>query len=77
MSLDGVVTVSARTFLLVHTQNNDNLVTPNSYKFLNTSYTSSRQLGKKDHAIDIVVFEKLHVSTHLCYLLHVHLEYVS
>jgi hypothetical protein len=54
-----------RTFLLVHTQHNDNLVTPNADELLDTTDTTSREFGEQDHAIDVVVFEELHVRSHV------------
>lgn len=52
------------TFLLVNSEDNDDLIAPNSDELLDTSDTSSGQFGEEDHAIDVVVFEELHVGTH-------------
>lgn len=53
------------TLLLVDTEYDDDLVAADSDKLLNTSDTSSRKLGKENHAVDIVVLEELDIRTHL------------
>ena len=53
------------TLLLVHTEHDDDLIATNSNELLNTSNTSSRKLREKNHAVDVVVLQKLNVGTHL------------
>lgn len=53
-----------RTLLLVNPQHNNNLVPANSDQLLDGSDTSSRQLGQQNHAINVVVFEKLDIGAH-------------
>ena len=55
-----------RTLLLVHTQHNDDLVSPHSDEFLNRSDTSSGQFAEQDKTVDVVIFKQLHVGAHLC-----------
>lgn len=43
------------TLLLVDTEHHDDLVATNPDELLDTSNTSSRKLGKQDHAVDVVV----------------------
>ncbi len=52
------------TLLLVDTKNNHDLIASNSNKLLDTSDTSSGQFGKKDHAIDVIVFEEFDIGSH-------------
>jgi len=52
------------TLLLVHSENNHNLISTDSDKFLNTSDTTSGKFGEQDHAIDVVVFKKLDIGAH-------------
>jgi hypothetical protein len=53
------------TLLLVHSEHNNDLVASNSDQLLDTSDTSSGEFGQQDHAVNVVVFEKFNVSTHL------------
>jgi hypothetical protein len=53
------------TFLLVHTQHDDDLVAADTDQLLDTSDTTSRKLGKKNHAVDVVVLEELDISSHI------------
>jgi hypothetical protein len=55
-----------RTLLLVYSENDHYFISPNSNELLNTSNTTSREFGKKDHAIDVIVFEQLDVCSHFC-----------
>ena len=57
--------MSLPTLLLVHTQNNHDLVSPHADESLDTTDTSSRKLGEQDHAVDVVVLEELDVCAHL------------
>lgn len=43
------------TLLLVDTEHHDDLVATDPDELLDTSNTSSRKLGKQDHAVDVVV----------------------
>jgi hypothetical protein len=43
---NGVASESARTFLLVHSHNDCDLVTPDANELLNGTDTSSREFGK-------------------------------
>ena len=54
-----------RTLLLVHTEDNHDLVAPDADELLDTPDTTARELGEEDHAVDVVVLEELHVRTHL------------
>ena len=42
------------TLLLVDTEHHDDLVATDPDELLDTSNTSSRKLGKQDHAVDVV-----------------------
>lgn len=53
------------TLLFIDTQHDDYLIAPNTDKLLNATNTSSREFGEQNHAVDVVVFEQLHVRTHL------------
>lgn len=54
-----------RTLLLIDTEDDDNLVSPDANQLLNTTDTSPRQFGKQDHSVNVVVLEQLHVCAHL------------
>ena len=54
-----------RTLLLVNSEHNDDLIAADSDELLDGSNTSSRKFGEEDHAVDVVVLEKLDVGTHL------------
>ncbi len=56
------------TLLLVYPQNHDDLVTPDSDKFLDTSNTTSREFGEQDHAVDVVILQQLDIGSHFCNL---------
>lgn len=60
------------TFLLVHTKNDHDFVSPDSDELLDTSDTSSRQLGEENHAINVVIFQQFDIGTHLCDLSIIH-----
>jgi hypothetical protein len=55
----------ARTFLLVYSEDNDDLVAPNPDQLLDTPDTTSREFGKQNHAVDVVVLEELDVGSHI------------
>ena len=54
----------ALTLLLIHTEHDDDLVTANTDELLDTADTSARQFGEQDHAVDVVMFQQLHVCAH-------------
>ena len=60
----------AHTLFLVHSQHDDHLIPSNSDELLDTADTPSRQLGKQDHAVDVIVLKQLHVCAHFCDLCH-------
>jgi hypothetical protein len=47
------------TFLLVDPEHDDYLVSTNANELLDGSNTTSRKFTKKDHAIDVVIFQEL------------------
>ena len=51
--------------VLVHPKNYHNFVSPNSDELLDTSYPTSRQFTKKNHAVNVIVLQQLYVCTHL------------
>lgn len=59
------VSTAQPTLLFVHTENHNDLIATNSDELLDTSDTSSRKFGQQDHAVDVVVLEKLDIGTHL------------
>jgi hypothetical protein len=70
----GFPSVCWLTFLLVHSEDDDNLVAADSDEFLDTTYTPSREFAKQDHAVDVVVLEEFYVCAHLCDLFQEPLE---
>lgn len=50
--------------LLVHTKHDDDLVTADTNKLLDTADTSARQFGEQNHAVDVVILEELNVCAH-------------
>ena len=53
------VVVWKRTLLLVHSEDDDDLVAPDTDEFLDRSDTSPRELREQDHSLDVVVFKLL------------------
>lgn len=53
------------TLLLVDTENDDDLVATNTDQLLDGTNTSSGKLREQDHAVDVVVLEKLDVGAHI------------
>ena len=53
------------TLLLVDSQDNNDLIATDSDQLLDRSDTSSGKLREQDHSVDIVVLQKLDVSSHL------------
>jgi hypothetical protein len=60
--------------LFVHAQNDNDFVATHADELLDRTNTSPGQLGKQDHAIDVVVFEELNVGAHFGDLLDIHLR---
>lgn len=57
--------------LLVHSQHDHDLVTPNTDELLDGSNTPSRQFREENHAVDVVIFQQFDVCAHFRDLLHV------
>lgn len=53
------------TLLLVDTENDDDLVATDTDQLLDGANTSSGKLREQDHAVDVVVLEKLDVGAHI------------
>lgn len=62
-----------RTLFFVHTQNYHNFVSTHSDELLYTPYASPGELREQNHAVDVVVFQKLHICAHLGDLLNIDL----
>src|ERR1700761_8719314 len=62
----------ALTLLLVDSEDNHHLVLADTDELLDRTDTTSGQFTEQDHALNVVVLEQLHVSTHLGNLTHVH-----
>lgn len=60
----GSSNICSRTLFLIDSENNNNLISPDSDQLLDTSDTTSGQLGQENHAIDVVVFEKFDICAH-------------
>jgi len=54
-----------RTLLLVDTQHDDDLVAANANKLLDRADASPGQLGKQNHAVDVIILEELDVGSHV------------
>jgi hypothetical protein len=52
-------------FLLVYSEHHHNLVSSNADELLNRSDSSSRQLAKQDHSVNVVVLEELDIGAHI------------
>ena len=61
-----------QTFFLIYSQYNDDFISSNSDKFVDTSDPSSGEFTEKDHAFDVVVFEQFDVGAHFCDLTNLH-----